>query len=190
LLNVYLYVLIHLIVLKLFYIYLRYESLILVDNLLWHPATWLLFHNEDLLNKSRLPTLKIRRFRTMAIEVYKIMNKKKSNVFKWFIWATELSKSIQIIANYRQTCKAKQYINKSHTYILATKSSKNKTLMLYVYALCTPLKPNCTELFNHNLAYVCLVKIVVCFCFVCLRFVYPMFPVSLDIQFWLSFGIL
>jgi hypothetical protein len=25
--------------------------------------------------------------------------------------------------------------------------------MLYVYALCTPLKPNCTELFNHNLDY-------------------------------------
>jgi hypothetical protein len=31
---------------------------------------------EDLLNKSRLPTLMIRRIRTMAIEVYKIMNKK------------------------------------------------------------------------------------------------------------------
>jgi hypothetical protein len=31
---------------------------------------------EDLLNKSRLPTLKIRRLRTMAIEVYKILNKK------------------------------------------------------------------------------------------------------------------
>jgi hypothetical protein len=28
------------------------------------------------LNKSRLPTLKIRRLRTMAIEVYKILNKK------------------------------------------------------------------------------------------------------------------
>ena len=37
---------------------------------------------EDLLKKSRLPTLKIRRLRTMAIEVYKIFNKKKSNVFK------------------------------------------------------------------------------------------------------------
>ena len=37
---------------------------------------------EDLLNKSRLPTLKIRRLRTMAIEVYTILNKKKSNVFK------------------------------------------------------------------------------------------------------------
>jgi hypothetical protein len=31
---------------------------------------------EDLLNKSRLPTLKIRLLRTMAIEVYKILNKK------------------------------------------------------------------------------------------------------------------
>ena len=31
---------------------------------------------EDLLNKSRLPTLKIRRLRTMAIEAYKILNKK------------------------------------------------------------------------------------------------------------------
>ena len=31
---------------------------------------------EDLLNKSRLPTLKIRPLRTMAIEVYKILNKK------------------------------------------------------------------------------------------------------------------
>jgi hypothetical protein len=32
--------------------------------------------HEDLLNKSRLSTLKIRRLRTMAIEVYKILNKK------------------------------------------------------------------------------------------------------------------
>jgi hypothetical protein len=44
-------------------------------------ALWFIYEDysssyEDLLNKSRLPTLKIRRFRTIAIEAYKILNKK------------------------------------------------------------------------------------------------------------------
>ena len=41
----------------------------------------------------------------------------------------KLSKSIQIIAYYRQTYKAKHYINKSHAYKLATKTSKIKLKM-------------------------------------------------------------
>jgi hypothetical protein len=36
---------------------------------------------------------------------------------------------IQIIAYYRQTYKAKHYINKSHAYELATKTSKIKIKM-------------------------------------------------------------
>ena len=40
-----------------------------------------------------------------------------------------LSKSIQIIAYYRQTYKAMHYINKSHAYKLATKTSKIKIKM-------------------------------------------------------------
>jgi hypothetical protein len=39
------------------------------------------------------------------------------------------NKSIQIIAYYRQTYKAMYYINKSHAYKLATKTSKIKIKM-------------------------------------------------------------
>jgi hypothetical protein len=57
---------------------------------------------EDLLNKSRLPTLKIRRLRTMAIEVYKILNKKSpmylNDLFVYkesrYSFKNELNKSI------------------------------------------------------------------------------------------------
>ena len=38
-------------------------------------------------------------------------------------------------------------------------------------------------LFAFVCAQWCPTHIVVCFCFVCLRFVYPMLPVSLDSQF-------
>ena len=40
-----------------------------------------------------------------------------------------MTEGIQTFADYRQTYKAKQYINKSHAYILATKTSKIKIKM-------------------------------------------------------------